>query len=264
MSSQQSVASVFPAPPEYYKRYTNENLALLEKYKEQLRQQQLSVSTEGENDTKLPTNIQAPVIPAINSLRECSVLELEPPPPIIEGHYEMFGELWPVEDRLMSLEEQGKEQLYPKGDIDPVVELKKLNQSLISNFIDLLNTLMNQPEQSADKAKYLETIFVNMKHLLNEFRPHQGRETLRLIMEDQLQKRKEATEQIKKQCADLDQILENVKRSWKALDEKKTILATDTQPRQFAHSKPLETSNTKYQIGPDTMKKMLQMTDSIE
>ena len=99
MSSQQSVASVFPAPPEYYKRYTNENLVLLERYKEQLRQQQQqqsSVSTEGENDTKLPANIQPPVIPAINSLRECSVLELEPPPPIIEGHYEMFGDLWPV------------------------------------------------------------------------------------------------------------------------------------------------------------------------
>ena len=27
-----------------------------------------------------------------------------------------------------------------------------------------------------------------------------------------------------RQCADLDQILENVKHSWKALDEKKTIL----------------------------------------
>ena len=94
MSSQQSVASVFPAPPEYYKRYTNENLALLERYKEQ--QQQSSVSAEGENDTKFPANIQPPVIPAINSLRECSVLELEPPPPIIEGHYEMFGDLWPV------------------------------------------------------------------------------------------------------------------------------------------------------------------------
>lgn len=37
----------------------------------------------------------------------------------------------------------------------------------------------------------LNLLFVHIHHLLNEFRPHQGRETLRVIMEVQKRQRVE-------------------------------------------------------------------------
>jgi mediator of RNA polymerase II transcription subunit 7 len=41
----------------------------------------------------------------------------------------------------------------------------------------------------AAKLQRLELLFTNMHHLLNEFRPHQGHETLRAMMENQLEER---------------------------------------------------------------------------
>lgn len=43
------------------------------------------------------------------------------------------------------------------------------------------------------KLERLELLFTNMHHLLNEFRPHQGHETLRAMMENQLEERTQMT-----------------------------------------------------------------------
>jgi mediator of RNA polymerase II transcription subunit 7 len=72
----QNVASVYPLPPEYYKRYTDENLSILKQVKEQ--GEEAFVSSGG----ALPQTF--------------NILELEPPPPITEGYYYTFNEPWPV------------------------------------------------------------------------------------------------------------------------------------------------------------------------
>lgn len=68
-------------------------------------------------------------------------------------------------------------------------ELKKLNHSLLANFLDLLDLLVHCPDspKRAEKVEDLSLLFIHIHHLLNEFRPHQARETLRVMME--LQKR---------------------------------------------------------------------------
>lgn len=68
-------------------------------------------------------------------------------------------------------------------------ELKKLNHSLLVNFLDLLDLLVYCPDspKRAEKVEDLSLLFIHIHHLLNEFRPHQARETLRVMME--LQKR---------------------------------------------------------------------------
>lgn len=68
-------------------------------------------------------------------------------------------------------------------------ELKKLNHSLLVNFLDLLDLLVHCPDspKRAEKVEDLSLLFIHIHHLLNEFRPHQARETLRVMME--LQKR---------------------------------------------------------------------------
>lgn len=57
------------------------------------------------------------------------------------------------------------------------------------NFLDLIDVLINAPEspRRTEKIDDLTLLFVHIHHLLNEYRPHQARESLRVILE--LQKR---------------------------------------------------------------------------
>lgn len=83
---------------------------------------------------------------------------------------------------------QGFRRLYPVH-FERRRELKKLNHSLLVNFLDLLDLLVHCPDspKRAEKVEDLSLLFIHIHHLLNEFRPHQARETLRVMME--LQKR---------------------------------------------------------------------------
>jgi mediator of RNA polymerase II transcription subunit 7 len=49
------------------------------------------------------------------------------------------------------------------------------------------------PEQYAEKIQDLRTLFINFHHLLNEYRPHQARESLILMMEEQLERARSET-----------------------------------------------------------------------
>lgn len=56
----------------------------------------------------------------------------------------------------------------------------------------------NMAWQYGQRIENISTIFINMHHILNEYRPHQARETLRLLMENQLEKKKEKTAEIRR------------------------------------------------------------------
>ncbi|CAG8599441.1 1997_t:CDS:2, partial [Cetraspora pellucida] len=170
--SSQNVASSFPLPPEFYKRYTDENLDKLKRIKEH------GVEAFTNAGDTLP--------------QDFDILELEPPKPITKGSYTMFNDSWPVVDRMRTLEETGLQQLYPKGEI----ELKKLNNSVVFNFVELLDILVKDPDRGPDKCEQIKLLLINMKFLLNEYRPHQARETLQLIMKEQIEQRKLATKEI--------------------------------------------------------------------
>ncbi|GJJ71141.1 mediator of RNA polymerase II transcription subunit 7 [Entomortierella parvispora] len=131
------------------------------------------------------------------------VLALEPPPPVQSGKYWQFGRPFDTQETLATLEQQGCQQLYPKGPIDRVKELKKLNHSAIFNFLELVHTLTTTPGEHYKRVDEIRMIFINMHHILNEYRPHQARETLRLMMQNQLQTKKQETEALKRTCADL-------------------------------------------------------------
>jgi len=66
------------------------------------------------------------------------------------------------------------------------------------------------PEQYADKVQDLRTLFINFHHLLNEYRPHQARESLILMMQDQLDRSRAETEGIMKMKGEVEGILEGL------------------------------------------------------
>lgn len=105
----------------------------------------------------------------------------------------MFGNSFTNDDTIIRpLESQQIRRLYP-AHFDRKKELKKLNHSLLVNFLDLIDILIYAPESQrrTEKIDDLTLLFVHIHHLLNEHRPHQARETLRVMMELQKRQRTE-------------------------------------------------------------------------
>lgn len=131
----------------------------------------------------------------------------EPPLPI-EGTYICFGGNYTTDDVLPSLEEQGVRQLYTKGpNIDFKKELRSLNRELQLHILELADVLVERPSQYARRVEDISLIFKNLHHLLNSLRPHQARATLIHILELQIQRRKQAVEDIKRRRQEAQKLL---------------------------------------------------------
>lgn len=138
----------------------------------------------------------------------------KPPAPITDT-YSMYGNTFNNEDMIQSLESQGIRRLIPQHS-DRRKELKKLNHSLFANFLDLIDLLTHHPESQrrTEKIDDLSLLFVHIHHLLNEFRPHQARETLRVLMELQKRTRVETALRFEKH---LEKVREMVKDAFAQL-----------------------------------------------
>jgi mediator of RNA polymerase II transcription subunit 7 len=75
-------------------------------------------------------------------------------------------------------------------------ELKRINRSLVYNFLELINILLYHPEQYPVKIDHFRLLLNNMYALINEYRPLQARETLKLMLKDQIERKKKATEDL--------------------------------------------------------------------
>lgn len=123
----------------------------------------------------------------------------------------MFGNSFTNDDTIIRpLESQQIRRLYPQH-FDRKKELKKLNHSLLVNFLDLIDILIYAPESQRRKEKIddLTLLFVHIHHLLNEHRPHQARETLRVMMELQKRQRIETAKRFNYHLEKVRQLVNN-------------------------------------------------------
>ena len=142
----------------------------------------------------------------------------QPPPPLHDS-YSMFGNVFTTEDCIVnSLESQGVRRLYSAKDVDRKRELKKLNHSVLVNFLDLLEFLIKSPdsEKRVEKIGDLNLLFIHMHHLINEFRPHQARETLRVMLHVQKRKRLQLAEKFH---GHLEKVQETIQEALTALPD---------------------------------------------
>lgn len=100
---------------------------------------------------------------------------------------------------ILNNDSQGIKRLYPQH-FDRRRELKKLNHSLLVNFLDLLDLLVYSPDspKRPEKVEDISILFIHIHHLLNEFRPHQARETLRVMLDLQKRQRIETADRFRK------------------------------------------------------------------
>ena len=144
----------------------------------------------------------------------------------------MFGIAFHSEDQIIQpLENQGFRRLYPHH-YDHKRELKKLNHSILTNFLDLIEILIKSPESQKrrEKIEDLTLLFIHMHHLINEFRPHQARETLRVMLEAQSKQRLETAERFHKH---LEKVKEMVQKAIESLPDDEILdskLTIKTEP----------------------------------
>lgn len=73
-----------------------------------------------------------------------------------------------------------------------------------------MGILSTNPEQYAEKLQDLRTLFINFHHLLNEYRPHQAREQVILLMENEVARVRSEREGIENMRVKVQSLLENL------------------------------------------------------
>ncbi|KUM62963.1 hypothetical protein ACN42_g4121 [Penicillium freii] len=212
-SQQRAVNTAFAPPPPLWKHFTRENIDKVE---------QIKAEASKKEDGRSNKNKQWSAA-ELRALELPSELRYLVPPDIPEGQYSVFGELQTMSTTLPSLQEQGIEQLYPEPPaasteqnsqpsppLNHAYYLLKISKSLLLNFLEFTGILSVSPEQFESKVEDLRNLFINAHHLLNLYRPHQARESLIMMMEEQLNHSREEMRQMDKVKAEVESVLEQL------------------------------------------------------
>ncbi|CCH44466.1 Mediator of RNA polymerase II transcription subunit 7 [Wickerhamomyces ciferrii] len=184
MAEESLISSLYPPPPAYYKFFTNENL---EQFKEIKNNHKVE-----DDELHIPEDKK----------------ELEfliPPRPPSGDTYRSFGNLWNVKE--MGIPQLYQESNIPNDEEDSKIkieELKRLLKSLLLNFLEIVGVMSVAPDQFATKIEHIRTILINIHHILNEYRPHQSRESLIFLLEKQVETKKDEIKEIERVCKEVE------------------------------------------------------------
>ncbi|RGP65965.1 mediator of rna polymerase ii transcription subunit 7 [Fusarium longipes] len=128
------------------------------------------------------------------------------------------GDPLTLDDKLPTLEEQGITNLPSSSQseskdakrFDRAFELKRLAKSLLLNFLELSGTLSQNPSHAEAKVQDLRTLFINFHHILNEYRPHQARESVIALMQEHLDRTRTETMAIRTQVDKARRVLDGL------------------------------------------------------
>jgi mediator of RNA polymerase II transcription subunit 7 len=110
----------------------------------------------------------------------------------------------------------------------------KISKSLLLNFLEFVGILSVAPEQFEPKLEDLRNLFINAHHLLNLYRPHQARESLILMMEEQLDRTREEIREMDRAKDRIEQLLQQVRSDgMDALAESQSATAEATKSAEF-------------------------------
>lgn len=239
------LSSVYPPPPSNYKHFTDENISKLLTWRQNQTSQEMNILSDMMSDSfhKIDDDTPAGSSPASkqkdNDIPTHPLELLIPPTPPVNGTYRSFGNIWYSDDKLLSLSDMGIKQLYTLesaankeqlpaetdeiGDSkvpdfqDRIFELKKLLNSLLVQFVELAGIMSISPESFPEKTEDIRVILINIHHLLNEYRPHQSRESLILLVEDELSAKKKDIGELKKTNDDIRKKISDLASQFKLM-----------------------------------------------
>jgi mediator of RNA polymerase II transcription subunit 7 len=218
----------FPPPPPFYQHFTVENRDRLEAAKKDAG---IDTTSNDENSPRLSTE-QVLALPT-----ELRYL-VPPEPPNDTEEFKVFGTVTKAKGsdtfnntmewigRTLAadytLTDWTYEQLYPSTDasssasstLDRQRYLFRFLRSILLAYIELLGIVANNPtsDNKDDKLKDILTMVTNMHALINEYRPHQARETLIREMERQVERKRKEIEGVKQMKERVSEVLEGFGR----------------------------------------------------
>ncbi|KAI8818916.1 MED7 protein-domain-containing protein [Fimicolochytrium jonesii] len=222
--------TAYPLPPAYFNNYTDPAVAPFPRY-QRTQTDSTTTTTTKKNDTV--TTPKDPVGSPIYSFDvgihaeateaneraakeeeegKTTRLFLHPPKPIV-GPYSVFGATHDIDVKRKSLKELGIEQLYPDGPIDFKAVLKHLIRALQLNLLEYLDVVTERTEQFEYKKEQIWLILQNIHHVINEYRPHQARDILRLMLERQIAKKQATAEKLRGFCKAAREEFESERRA---------------------------------------------------
>ncbi|TGJ86391.1 hypothetical protein E0Z10_g2384 [Xylaria hypoxylon] len=199
----QQIASTWPPPPPFWKDFTPDNVARIEDLRRE------TAESSGVQD---PSNVRLDV----DLHRE--LRNLQPPPEPDDGEWRVFCDRYRLKDELPQLDDGEIRRLFPNPDerdqdgkhFDRATILKRLAKSLLLNFLELTGLLATSPEAAEEKITDLRDLFINFHHLINEYRPHQARESLISMMQSQLDRTRAETNAIRDAKDKAERVLEGL------------------------------------------------------
>ncbi|KAI2633173.1 MED7-domain-containing protein [Hypomontagnella submonticulosa] len=224
----QQVSSTWPPPPPFWRSFTTENLARID----ELRKQQ--AEREGIEDA---SKVRLQGLP--RELRN-----LQPPLEPEDGSWRVFGDTYRLKDELPRLEDMNIRRLFPNPEerdqdgkhFDRALILKRLAKSLLLNFLELTGLLAINPEAAEQKTQDIRDLFINFHHLINEYRPHQARESLISMMQAQLDRTRAETNAIRDAKDKAERIMEGL-GSLKVEDELVSNLTTPKKKESWSYER---------------------------
>ncbi|SPO04739.1 related to MED7 - member of RNA Polymerase II transcriptional regulation mediator complex [Cephalotrichum gorgonifer] len=203
--SRSALASTWPNPPPFFEAFTEENL---ERFRQFAASHQ-PTEPSGEDASAAPAPVRR-----LADVPEDLVL-FQPPAEPTDGTWRVFGDQYSLADRLPELEEQGIQRLGPEQEPkdrhrDRALELKRLAKSLLLNFLELLGIMGIDPAQAEEKLNDLRTLLINFHHTLNEYRPHQARESTIAMMQDHLDRTRAETAAVREAVDRTKRVIEGL------------------------------------------------------
>lgn len=180
----------FPRPPPFYQQFTVDNITALELLRK--------TWAEKHGEEAEFSLIEAP-----------SHLQYLCPPPLPTDGHTAFGEDQGVSACTSSGPKAHTDICQPAIPVPALPEdvrrlvpeevpysetpdyLLRITRSLLLNYLELVGALSQDPDYAKPKTHDLKTLLLNAHRLLNEYRPHQARESLITMMEEQLQRKRD-------------------------------------------------------------------------
>ena len=146
------------------------------------------------------------------------------PPPVVEGEYLQFGEIFTTEDGIPALQVR---RLYDLDNSDIKAQLLVLHRELAVNFLELLQVLIEKPSAYARQVENVGLVLRNMMHLANQLRPVQARAAVLKSLQDSIEEKKRALEELKRAGEGTDG---GAQRAIRLLEEAGAGATTGTPP----------------------------------
>ncbi|KAM0723530.1 hypothetical protein Q7P37_000517 [Cladosporium fusiforme] len=223
MAEKPQTKANFPTPPPFYQHFTKDNIAQLDKIR---KEQSLS---QPESEANYTANSGEAKDVALETLPP-NLRYLVPPPPPADGKWRTFGAQHDLNAPDPSLEEAGIEVLFPSDPsvkLNPQPYLLSLARSMLTTFLALTGTLSEDPTQYLEGVTDLKTLVTNMHHLINQYRPHQARETLILMMEERIEKLRGEIKAIGEAGENMEGVFKGLQESGEAQGSKEGSQSTE-------------------------------------